>query len=237
MIRKHVASAAAFARREMLAVSAMLGLALLAGSFIEIADDVAEGDTEAVDRSILLALREHGGPAEPIGPEWLTTAAADITALGSIAVLAFVVLVVGGLFASLRHFRQASILVVASIGGLIWSQSLKAIFLRDRPEEMFRLVEVHNASFPSGHSMLSAAIYLTLGALAASFAPKKRIRVFCLTAAIVATVLVGLSRVFLGVHWASDVLAGWCLGASWALACWLALWVWDKRWRTRQTGS
>lgn len=233
MIRKHVATAAAFARREMLAVSAMLALALLAAAFLEIADDVAEGDTEAIDRSILLALRVHGGPGEPVGPGWLTTAAADITALGSIAVLAFVVLVVAGLFASLKHFRQASILVVASIGGLIWSQTLKAIFLRDRPEEMFRLVEVHNASFPSGHSMLSAAIYLTLGALVASFAAKKRIRAFCLSSAIVATIMVGVSRVFLGVHWASDVLAGWCLGAAWALACWLALWMWDRRWRIR----
>lgn len=231
MIKGHVRRAADFARREILAVCALLGLALLAGSFLEIADDVAEGDTEAIDRSILLALREHAAPHDPIGPEWLTIAAADLTSLGSIAVLTLVVAVVCGLFASLRHFRQAGLMLAASVGGLVWSETLKGIFERTRPEEMFRIVEAHNASFPSGHTLLSASIYLTLGAFAASFAKRRRIRAFCLTAAILATLLVGTSRAFLGVHWASDVLAGWCLGAAWALACWLALWALDRRWR------
>jgi undecaprenyl-diphosphatase len=230
-IRHHVTRATAFARREMLAVSAMLGLALLAGAFLEIADDVAEGETDAFDRSVLLALRTHAAPHDPIGPDWVTTAMADVTALGSIAVLTLVVSLIVGLFASLRHFRQAGAMLAASVGGLIWSETLKGIFLRDRPEEMYRIVEAHNASFPSGHTMLSAAIYLTLGAFAASFARKRRIRALCLSAAIIATLLVGSSRVFLGVHWASDVLAGWCLGAAWALFCWLALWVLDGRWR------
>jgi len=231
VIGGHFLKAARFARREAMAVGALLTLALLTGSFLEIADDVAEGDTQAIDHAVLNALRVPAGPNDPIGPDWLTTAAADITALGSIAVLTFVVLVVGGLFASLKHFRQASILVLASLGGVAWSQSLKAIFDRTRPEEIYRIVEVENASFPSGHSMLSAAIYLTLGALIASFAQKRRVRAFALITAIIATIMVGCSRVFLGVHWASDVLAGWCLGGAWAMACWLALWVWDRGWR------
>jgi undecaprenyl-diphosphatase len=233
-MRDRIMRAATFARREWLAAAALFGLALLAGSFLEIADDVAEGDTEAIDRGILLALRQHAAPHDPIGPDWLTTAAADLTALGSIAVLTLVVALVAGLFASLRHFRQAGAMLVASVGGLVWSETLKSIFSRTRPEEMFRIVEAHNASFPSGHSMLSAAIYLTLGALAASFSKRRRVRAFCLTTAILATLLVGLSRAFLGVHWASDVLAGWCLGAAWALFCWLTLWALDRKWRVSE---
>lgn len=217
-----------------MAVAALLALALLAGAFLEIADDVAEGDTAAIDRSVLLALRAHAAPQDPIGPDWLTTAAVDLTSLGSIAILALVVALMAGLFASLRHFRQAGAMLVASVGGLIWSETLKSIFSRTRPEEMFRIVEAHNASFPSGHTMLSAAIYLTLGALAASFSKRRRVRAFCLTAAGLATVMVGLTRVFLGVHWASDVLAGWCLGAAWALTCWLALWLLDRKWRVSE---
>ena len=105
---------AAFARRELRVVAGLLTLAILGASFLEIADDVAEGDTAAIDRSILTALRQPGSPHEPVGPEWLTVAAADLTALGSIAVLGVVVLVVGGLFAAIGRTRQALILVVAS---------------------------------------------------------------------------------------------------------------------------
>ena len=125
-------------------------------------------------------------------------------------------------------------MLAASVGGLVWSQTLKAIFDRARPEEMFRVVEGINASFPSGHAMLSASIYLTLGALVSSFTKKRRVRAFALSAAFIVTALVGASRVFLGVHWLSDVLAGWCLGGAWALACWLGLWLWEHRWPRAQ---
>jgi undecaprenyl-diphosphatase len=111
----------------------------------------------------------------------------------------------------------------------MWSQGLKALFDRARPEEAFHAVEVVNSSFPSGHAMLSASIYLTLGALASRFSPRLRIRVFALSAAILVTLVVGLSRVFLGVHWPTDVLAGWCVGAAWALGCWLAEGLWERR--------
>ena len=226
-----IGRAAAFARREVLAVAALLGLTLLAGAFFEIAEDVVEGETLAFDRGVLLALREPGLPKDPLGPDWLTTAAADVTALGSLIVLALVVLVISGLFLSLGHRRQAAIMLLASIGGLVWSESIKAILDRTRPEEAYRVVAAMNASFPSGHTLLSASVYLTLGALVASFAQKRRVRAFALVTAIVLTGLVGLSRVFLGVHWASDVMGGWCLGGAWALACWLALWLWNGGWR------
>lgn len=202
---------------------------MLVSGFLMVADEVAEGDTAALDAAVLDALRLPGEPHVPIGPEWLTIAAADLTALGSIAVLGLIVSVVCGLFFAIGKARQATVLLVASLGAVAWSQGLKALFNRARPEDAYHVVEVVNASFPSGHAMLSAGVYLTLGALVSRFAARKRIRVFALVAAIVVTVIVGLSRVFLGVHWPTDVLAGWSVGAAWALACWLAETAWERR--------
>jgi undecaprenyl-diphosphatase len=228
-LKRRISGAAAFARREFRIVAGLLAFALLAAAFLNIAEEVVEGDTSAIDLAILTALRQPGSPHAPIGPHWLTVAAADLTALGSIAVLGVVVLVVGGLFAAIGRARQALILVIASGGAVLWSQGLKALFDRARPEAAFHAVEVVNSSFPSGHAMLSASIYLTLGALASRFSPRLRIRVFALAAAILVTLVVGLSRVFLGVHWPTDVLAGWCVGAAWALGCWLAEGLWERR--------
>ena len=107
------------------------------------------------------------------------------------------------------------------------------MFGRERPEAALRAVEAMNPSFPSGHAMLSAAVFLVLGALSARFVRRKRVKAYVIAAAVTATVLVGCTRVYLGVHWPSDVLAGWALGAGWAMACWLAAWAWDRPWRGR----
>lgn len=218
----------ALARREVGLLASLLVLALAVNGFLEIADDVSEGDTHVIDRNILMGLRAAHDPGLPLGPHWLTTAAMDVTALGSVTVLAMLVLFVAGLFVALRRWREALVLLAASGGGVALSQGLKAVFGRDRPEEAFRLVEAINASFPSGHAMLSATVYLTMGALVARFARKRRVKLFALIGAVVVALLVGLSRVYLGVHWASDVLAGWCLGGAWALAWWLAVQTWDR---------
>lgn len=220
----------AFARAQPLAVGALLATLLLVGGFVQIADEMAEGATSQVDTAILDALRA-GDPGTPIGPAWLTTAAADFTALGSITVLAFLVTGVAVLFAAIGRLRQAVILLAASVGALLWSEALKAVFDRPRPEAAYHAVEVVNASFPSGHALLSASVYLSLGVLCARFAARRRVRALALGAALLTTLLVGASRVFLGVHWASDVAAGWSLGGAWALICWLALWAWERRWR------
>ncbi len=216
------------ARREVGLLASLLVLAVATLSFMEIADDVAEGDTRQIDRAVLLGLRAAHDPSLPLAPPWVTTAAMDITALGSIAVLALPVLFVAGLFAALSRWREAIVMVLAPAGGVALSQTLKGVFGRDRPEEAWRLVEAVNASFPSGHAMLSAVVYLTLGALVARFAKKRRVKVFALVGAVVVALLVGLSRVYLGVHWPSDVLAGWCLGGAWALGWWLAVQAWDR---------
>lgn len=226
--RQRVLGWLAFARREVWPLAALLALALAAQTFFGLAEEVAEGETHQIDEALLLSLRSAHDPSLPLAPPWVTTAAMDITALGSVTVLTLLVLFVAGLFAALRRWREAAVLVAASGGGVLLSQGLKAVFGRDRPEEAWRLVEAVNASFPSGHAMLSAVVYLTLGALVARFARKKRVKAFALVGAVVVALTVGLSRIYLGVHWPSDVLAGWCLGAAWALGWWLAVQAWDR---------
>jgi len=218
-----------FARREVGAVAGLFALGGLAWTFMSVAEEVSEGETQSIDRAILEALRQPVSPHEPIGPHWLTAAAADLTALGSIPVLAVVVLTVCGLFVSVKKPRQAMILLAASISAIGWSQGLKAIFDRQRPDTVFHVVEVVNASFPSGHAMLSASVYLTLAALAARFTEARRTKVFVVAAGLAVTLIVGITRVFLGVHWPTDVLAGWCVGAAWALVWWLGEWAWERK--------
>ena len=220
----------AWARREVGLLAGLLLLAAGVQAFLAIADEVSEGETRRLDLAVLLALRSHGDPSTPLGPPWLTTAAMDVTALGSVTVLSLMVLFVAGLFAALRRWREAGMLVLAAGGGVALSQGLKALFGRARPDAALHLVDAINASFPSGHAMLSAVVWLTLGALTARFVQRRRVKLFALAGAAVVTLLVGISRVYLGVHWPSDVLAGWSLGAAWALAWWLAAQAVDRRW-------
>ncbi|WP_168077982.1 phosphatase PAP2 family protein [Caulobacter sp. SSI4214] len=219
------------ARRELGVTSALLVMALGATSFLAIAEDVSEGGTHRFDRSVLSALRVDGQPHQLVGPPWLHVAAVDITALGSITVLSLVILLAFALLASLRRWAEALLLAVGAGGGLLISQGLKRLFERERPDLAYRAVEAVNASFPSGHAMLSAVVFLTLGVLAARYADRRRVKVLAVVSAVLVSLLVGLSRVYLGVHWASDVLAGWSAGAAWAMACWLAAYVVQRRFR------
>jgi len=217
------------ARNELGAVAALLVLAGGAMMFLEVSDDVAEGDTTAFDLAVLKALRLPGDPNSLIGPEWLHVAAADITAMGSVTVLGLIVALAVGLMLCLKRWSEALVVLIGAGGGVAISQGLKQLFGRERPDLVYRAVEAANPSFPSGHAMLSAVVFLTLGALAARFAPKKRVKALALGAAVVISLLVGASRIYLGVHWTSDVLAGWSLGAAWAMACWVAAWAWERR--------
>ena len=111
----------------------------------------------------------------------------------------------------------AFLVVVAVVGGMLLSTGLKLGFERPRPDLVPHGARVYTASFPSGHAMLSAVTYLTLGALLARVQERRRVKAFFIGLAVVLTLLVGVSRVYLGVHWPSDVLAGWCVGAAWAV--------------------
>jgi undecaprenyl-diphosphatase len=227
-IKRKTPDLMALARREIGPIAAVLALGALLLAFLQIADEVGEGATHGFDIAILYALRVPGHPETPIGPWWLTTAATDVTALGSISVLSIIVLLVFGLIVSLRRPREAVVLLAASAGGMALTGLLKGVFQRDRPPLILHLAPAINASFPSGHATLSATVYLTLGALIAHFAHRRRVRIYALSAAVILAVLVGCSRVYLGVHWPTDVLAGWCVGSAWALVCWSAALLWER---------
>lgn len=191
-----------------------------AWAFIEIADEVREGETHAFDTALLLALRDPQNPANPLGPSWVEEAARDITGLGGYAVLAIVTLATLA-YLMLSGKRAAAVLVIVAVyGGMMLSTVLKLGFERARPDLVPHAARVYTASFPSGHAMLSAVVFLTLGALLARVQESRRIQAFLMGLAVCITLLVGASRVYLGVHWPSDVLAGWAVGAAWAALCW-----------------
>ena len=201
-------------------------LAAAASAFIAILDEVAEGDTHAVDQAIILGLRVPGDPADPLGPPWLEEAVRDVTALGSAPALAIAVLAVAGFLALAKAWRLALFTLAASASGLVVSTLLKYAIDRPRPDLVPHGNLIYTSSFPSGHSMMSAVVYLTLAALVARLMEKKRLKGYALGVAMALTALVGASRIYLGVHWPSDVLAGWSAGAAWALGCWLiARWI------------
>lgn len=210
----------------------LLVLVLVAGgvwTFAEIADEVGEGETRQMDEAILLALRNPEDRSDPLGPPWVEEVQRDFTALGGIAVL---LLLTGGAgaFLVLDGKHRAALMVLAAVGGaLLWSFLLKEGFSRPRPDLIAHGVHVEAASFPSAHSMMSAATYLTLGALLARVQARRRLKIFLLGFAALLTLLVGVSRIYLGVHWPTDVLAGWAAGGVWALLCWLA-----ARWLQRR---
>ncbi|SDG33426.1 phosphatase PAP2 family protein [Pelagibacterium luteolum] len=194
---------------------------LLIFFFIDIADDVMEGDTLEADMAIMNLFRVPGDPTQVIGPPYLHEAVRDITALGSGTILALIVTIVVAVLLMVNERRGAILIVVSTISGAILSNTLKLGFSRQRPEFDTFYAEMTN-SFPSGHAMLTAVTFLTLGALLARIVDSWRLRVFFFAVAIILTLGVGVSRVFLGVHYPSDVVAGWALGSAWALA-WSAI--------------
>ena len=214
-------------------------IAILAGgisAFISLADEVVEGDTVDFDRAVILALRNPADLSDPLGPLWLEEAVRDVTALGGNFVLAFVAVAVIG-FLLLTRRRGAALLVLASVaGGALIGTALKIGFERPRPDLVPHGAIVYTASFPSNHAVLSAATYLTLGALLARLQVRRREKYYFLAISMTLTALVGLSRIYLGVHWPTDVLAGWSIGAAWAMFVWLiALWL-QRRGDVEQIG-
>ena len=157
----------------------------------------------------------------PIGPSWLRIAALDLTALGSGTVLGLFVAAIAGFLLLQGLRRTAAFIVVASVGGWVLNALLKEFFRRPRPYAVPHLSQVMSLSFPSGHAMTSAAVYLTLGALLMRVADRRATKIYCMTCAMVMAALIGITRVYLGVHYPTDVLAGWLVGLSWALVCWM----------------
>lgn len=222
---------------EALPLATVAAVGLLGWAFVALAGQVLDGDPLRFDRAILLALREPGNLADPIGPTWLEESARDFTGLGGHAILGLMVLATIG-YMLLTGRRHAAWLVVAAVGGgMVLSALLKLGFSRPRPDLVPHAVRVYTASFPSGHAMLSAVTYLTLGALLARVHSGRRVKLFFLGLAIALTLLIGASRVYLGVHWPSDVLAGWCGGAAWAGLCWYVALLLQREGRVEREGE
>ncbi|HEY1122511.1 MAG TPA: phosphatase PAP2 family protein [Haloferula sp.] len=184
---------------------------------MEISEEVVEGEGRRFDRAILLAMREPGDLSNPIGSARVEEMGRDLTALGGFTILTGLTLASIGIALFLRKPRIAALIAVAITSGSVLSSLLKSAFDRPRPDLVPHGTMVTNASFPSGHSMMAAVVYLTLGILLARTQPSRPVRIYLVSVSVIVTLLVGISRIYLGVHWPSDVLAGWMIGAAWAL--------------------
>jgi undecaprenyl-diphosphatase len=217
-------------RPEVRPVLLFLLAAALGIAFAKILSELLEGDLADVDRAILQLFRAPGNPSEPLGPVWLPAMARDITSLGGIAILSLVTIASLGYLALTRQWSFALMVMVSVLGGTAISSAVKLLIQRARPNFSPEVVHLHDYSFPSGHSFLSAVTYLTLGILLARVQPRLEMKIYLLSISMIITILVGLSLLYLGVHWPTDVLAGWCAGAAWALLCWSAAeWLHLKR--------
>lgn len=216
----------------------LAGLVLAGGlwGFEELMEVARDTTPHAFDTEILLAFREAGQPDNPIGPLWLEGAMRDITSLGSASVLVLITAAVIVYLLLIHRPGPAFLVLVAVAGGQALSSTLKLGIDRPRPDLVSHLADVASLSFPSGHAMLSAVTYLTLGSMASRFLPGRTTKIYVLSLAVLTTLLVGISRIYLGVHWPSDVLAGWCAGFAWAMLCWLAAWALQRR-RGRTDGA
>lgn len=210
-------------RIESRALVLMIAAAGALWGFFNIASEVGEGDTLDLDRKILLALRNPADLSDPIGSRSLQEAMRDVTALGGVTVVTLATAV--GVVAFLLHRRRwhAGVLVATVVLADLASEALKSFYGRPRPELVPHGSFVYSSSFPSGHSTLSAATYLTLAMLIASLEPNRGTKRLVFILAVGLVLGIGFSRIYLGVHWPSDVLAGWCLGSAFALAGWTAL--------------
>ncbi|MHB8529339.1 MAG: phosphatase PAP2 family protein [Caulobacteraceae bacterium] len=224
-----LAAVIAAARGELALVAALLIVAVAVLGVLGLTDEVRDGHTVRFDEGLILMLRRPGDITHPIGPAWLKLGVIDLTSLGSITDLAIIVIAVAGLFVALRRWRQAALLVFASLSGLLLVNVFKVAVGRTRPPLVLHVVAADNASFPSGHAALSAVVFLTLATLTAHFAIRRRVAIYALATGLVLTLMVGMSRIYLGVHWPTDVIAGWAIGAGWAMLWWMIAWLFEHR--------
>jgi undecaprenyl-diphosphatase len=200
-----------------------LAITVAIGGFVALAAEAREGDVGAVDRMLLLIFRAPGDPGVMVGPRWVQEAARDVTALGGFTVLAMVSLVATALL--LMHGRRMQAIVFAAtvVMTQLASEGLKHMIARPRPELVPHFDLVYSSSFPSGHAMMSPVVYLTLAVVLASVTPRQNVKATLIGLAAVLAGAIGISRVYLGVHWPTDVFAGWVLGFAIVLASSYAL--------------
>lgn len=188
-------------------------------AFIKLADEVADENTRGFDERILLMFRDQADPSNPFGPAWLEVVVRDVSALGGLVALGLLTVAACG-YLWLKHRGRLALFVAISVcGGSLANTLLKGIIGRPRPDIVPHGTAAALSSFPSGHAMMAAVVFLTLGALLAFSVSETRIKAYILSWSVLLTVIVGISRVYLGVHWPTDVIAGWIAGATWATLC------------------
>jgi undecaprenyl-diphosphatase len=206
--------------------AAIIAIPLFLFGFI--AQAVAEHKPLKFDRYIMTALRDRSDPSVPVGPAWLREAARDVTSLGSNIVLGIVIFAVVGYLFFDHKPAVAALMLIAVIGGVALNDLLKYVFARPRPHFVMHAARVFTTSFPSGHATLSAIAYLTMGVLLARTQHSFAISLYFISLAVFLTAIIGVSRVYLGVHYPTDIVAGWCIGGAWAMACWVLM-MWLQR--------
>ena len=210
-------------RTELRLLLGLTGVTVFLWLFLYVMGEVREGDTYRLDRTILLALRRSGDLAVPVGPRWLQETARDITALGGFSVLTLVVVVAVAILVLHRRRFQAAIFLAAVLIGQALAEVTKHLVGRGRPDLVPHLDQVYSSSFPSGHSAMSPIVYFTLAGILAAGETNRGAKVLLLGVAAALVLAIGASRVYLGVHWPTDVLAGWAMGTAVALLATLAL--------------
>jgi undecaprenyl-diphosphatase len=208
-------------RNEIVTLLAGVSICLLLWGFLALASEVMEGDTRALDTRILLSLRRADDLSRPVGPAWIEPALLDLTAIGGTTVLGLVVFSVTGFLLLQQRYRTALFVLTTAVSGDAMNWIIKGYFARPRPTLVPHLRDVISTSFPSGHAMESAIIYLTLGAILMRITERRLTKIYCMALATIVTLLVGISRVYLGVHYPTDVIGGWMFGFLWASLCWL----------------
>ena len=191
--------------------------------FLQIADEMAEGEIAHYDEALLLFFRDPADRSHPVGPGWLEQTMTEITSLGGYPVLVIMVGAVIGFLLVSRKFGPALFVFLSITSGTLAGHVLKLLYDRPRPDIVDHLVSIHTPSFPSGHATMSAVVYLTLASLIVRLVESRAVQVYVLTVAVALTLTVGISRIYLGVHWPSDVIAGWALGIAWACLSWLTV--------------
>jgi undecaprenyl-diphosphatase len=217
-----IASLRRLERHELAWLVVGLGACVLLLAFVTLAGKVMDGDTQAFDTKILRALRDPSDPSRPIGPAWMEGMLIDLTALGGSTILWMLILAVAGFLVLQTRYRTAIVVLITSGSGELLNFAMKHAFNRPRPTVVPHLRMVYTTSFPSGHAMESAIVYLTLAAILMRAADTTATKIYILSIAALLTTLTGVSRVFLGVHYPTDVIGGWIVGFIWASVCWVA---------------
>lgn len=209
----------------------VLLLIVVAGilAFIVVAGAVRGGGTDNIDNAILRAFRNPNDTSLPLGPRWVREAFRDLTALGSMNIACLISGIVAGFFLLRRQYGVFLLLTAALGGAQLLSKGLKLYYGRARPEYVNPNHYVDSYSFPSGHAIVATVVYLTLGALVARFVTTRAQKIYALGTGVLLAFIVGLTRVYLGVHYPTDVLAGWTVGLLWAIICWLVARALQKR--------